>query len=221
MGPFLLFTFRFAGKDKDYWRSFFFGSVGWVTALTVRYVPVHIPLIIFPIRLAVNTFSTTIYYSYTALAAASFETGFRYLFLRRSKNSYLDKNSSFNSKHVFTFGIGWGVGEALIVYSLPMIIILLFSSDPFSSSTIFLGSLERNLAIISHLSLTLIVSCSFVRGKKFLVLATILHFILDFVPIMTLSITENFWITELVVALISIIMILSVYLTRSHLLNFD
>ena len=221
MGPFLLFTFRFAGKDKDYWRSFFFGSVGWVTALTVRYVPVHIPLIIFPIRLAVNTFSTTIYYAYAALAAAIFETGFRYLFLRRSKNSYLDKNSSFNSKHVFTFGIGWGVGEALIVYSLPMIIILLFSSDPFSSSTIFLGSLERNFAIISHLSLTLIVSSSFVRGKKFLVLATILHFILDFVPIMTLSITENFWITELVVALISIIMILSVYLTRSHLLNFD
>nr|AIE92592.1 hypothetical protein [uncultured marine thaumarchaeote AD1000_24_H07] len=221
MGPFLLFTFRFVGKDKDYWRSFFFGGVGWVTALTVRYVPVHIPLIIFPIRLAVNTFSTTIYYAYTALAAAIFETGFRYLFLRRSKNSYLEKNSSFNSKHVFTFGIGWGVGEALIVYSLPMIIILLFSSDPLSSSIIFLGSLERNFAIISHLSLTLIVSSSFVRGKKFLVLATILHFILDFVPIMTLSITENFWITELLLALISIIMILSVYLTRSHSLNFD
>ena len=122
---------------------------------------------------------------------------------------------------MITFGIGWGIGEAIIVYALPIFLILLFSADPISFNTIFLGSLERNLAIVSHLSLTLLVSSSFTKGKKFLIMATFLHFILDFVPIMALNLTENFWITEILMALISMIMLFFVYLTNSHSVNFD
>ena len=77
------------------------------------------------------------------------------------------------------------------------------------------GAVERNIAIIAHISLTFIVLKSVQsrksNRKKFLVLAMFFHFLLNVVAVYSLYLTQNAWISELSAAAFSGLLLLIAY----------
>lgn len=114
-----------------------------------------------------------------AFSAGIFEEGFRFLF-----KSYLLKPVKTDILEAITFGLGHGLAEAIIILG-PFLFTV-----PFQSLT--LGILERILAIILHIGLTVIVWNGFQLNKKikYLIIAIVLHgSVNSLIPI--LSSTEN------------------------------
>ncbi len=140
-----------------------------------------------------------------AFSAGIFEEGFRFIFRR-----FLFKPISFSILDPILFGLGHGLTEASMVL-LPIASILPLKS-------LYLPLLERFLAVILHIGLSLIIWNGFQVNKKYLYLGLtiLLHGLVNsLIPLLTW--TENYiLLIEGSLALIDIFVIIYVYRSKKH-----
>jgi uncharacterized membrane protein YhfC len=121
--------------------------------------------------------------------AGLFEEGIKYGFLRKYP-SFIK-----TLKHALCFGLGWGICEALLIYVLTVLtygflyewLITLISLPPESilAYNFILGAFERNIAIVFHVSATILVALAIWHNRfLFAFLAILTHFLFDFIPIL-------------------------------------
>ena len=110
-----------------------------------------------------------------ALSAGIFEEGFRFIF-----KQFLIKPSKCSFRQPIIFGLGHGITEAII-----LIVPILFYVP---ISQLGLALLERILAIILHVNLTIIVWNGFQKNRRvlYLLIAVILHgFVNSLIPLLS------------------------------------
>lgn len=138
-----------------------------------------------------------------AFSAGVFEEGFRFIFKK-----FLLQPPKTSISQPIIFGLGHGLTEATIVLGPALF------TYPISMLT--MGIIERILAIILHIGLTVIVWNGFVLNKrwKYLIIAIFIHgSINSLIPI--LSSTKNgILLIEGALALLDIFMIIYVYRSR-------
>jgi uncharacterized membrane protein YhfC len=208
IGPFLVMSIYIARGRWSLWKAFLFGWGGWFIALVIRIIPVQLPAAFLASELAANTALLLLYIAFASAMAGLFEEGMRYLFLDQRKQLRA------SWKGLLSFGLGWGVGEAMIIY-VPSIAALPFLAEKLPSFLEILpGAIERNIAILAHIGFTFIVLRSVTgreKGKRFLLLAMFLHFTLNIASASALILTENVWLTEAVAAIITIAILVIAY----------
>lgn len=137
-----------------------------------------------------------------AFSAGIFEESFRFIF-----KNFLLKPIKIGILEPIIFGLGHGLAEALIIL-LPFIFIVPFKS-------LYLAILERLLAIILHIGLTVIIWNGFQLNKryKYLGIAILLHgFVNSLIPI--LSSAKN-WIILMESSLVLIDIFIVIYIYKS------
>ena len=157
--PLFILGFYF-GRNTP--KLLLFGGMGWVLALILRIIPLNL------FQLLVQDLVAVI--GYSAILAGLFEEGMRFWLIKRTKTSDL--------KAGLTFGLGWGIAEALVIY-FPSVLL-----SPTTSSLGLLdllpGVLERYVAVLAHIALTFIVLKA-TSYKEYLVVAVVAHTVLDWV----------------------------------------
>lgn len=149
---------------------------------------------------------------FIALSAGVFEECSRFVFRR-----FLLKGSN-KLNEAISFGLGHGISEALILF-LPALSII-----SISNSQLFLALLERIIAIIFHIGMTIIIWEGFIRGKEYrnLLIAIFSHGLIDFtIPLskylgFSISILYGLWIIADIVLLIYIVKIKKYFGGSSH-----
>lgn len=143
-----------------------------------------------------------------ALSAGVFEEGFRFCFKR-----FALRPVKLGIIEPIIFGLGHGLAEALIIL-LPYIFILPIES-------LYLAILERFLAIILHIGLSIIIWNGFQLNKRYLYLgiAILLHGLINsLIPIFGSS-ENQILIIESSLALIDILIIIYIFKSRKYYLG--
>ncbi len=138
-----------------------------------------------------------------AFSAGIFEEGFRFLFRK-----YLIKEPKFGIIEPIIFGLGHGLTEAFIVLGP-----YLFT---YPLSQLYIGIIERGLAIILHIGLTIIIWNGFELSKKYryLIIAVGLHgFVNSLIPIIGFS---NVLLIEGALGLVDILIILYAFKSKKY-----
>ncbi|MCS7099331.1 MAG: YhfC family glutamic-type intramembrane protease [Sulfolobales archaeon] len=174
---------RTAGRSAGAWVAAALGGGGWLLALSAR-----IPLLVV-VRLPQG-----LYEYFASFAAGVFEETVRFFLLRAG---FTGERSS---RVVLSFGIGWGLAEALLVYSIPAA--LYGFTQTYSWVDLLPGALERNSAIVIHVSLTLLLSRGIGR-LSLLAASVLLHSALNSAAVAALHTLRNVWLVELVIAVLS------------------
>jgi len=193
--PALALTIILVRGKGSLWKIFLFGWAGWLLALVIRIIPVQLPQQLFAPQLESEGMLLLLFLAYASVMAGIFEEGIRYFILKRRPKLMA------NTSSILSFGLGWGIGEAIIIYVPAIVSLPLLGSSVPTLLEILPGALERNLAIITHLALTLIVIKGISKGKIYLVLAMTLHFLVNLVGVTTITLTGNAWFSELTLAL--------------------
>ena len=165
---FALFIY-FARTKGSMWLAFILGGAGWLGALLLRLLPVQFPLVIYGQGFASNL----LYFGYTSLLAGLFEEGIRYICIKKASFTREDHS------HVLSFGLGWGFLEAVFIYVLNVLIILVLMPE-LTFMELLPGAIERNVAVLLHSALSFLVLCA-LKIKRFLVLAVGLHAVVDMI----------------------------------------
>lgn len=132
---------------------------------------------------------------FLALSAGVFEEVFRYIFkqflIRPKKSVFLQP---------ILFGLGHGCMEVLVLF-IPNI------SQMITRGTLLMAIIERLIAIIGHIFLTVIVWNGFQREKRaqYLILAILVHGLLNSMAVIALSLGLNIWMTEGLLALFDVV----------------
>ena len=209
IGPGIIATLFLYKRNRNVLVPFLFGWGGWFIALLARLVPLQVPALFLAEQLASSTTVMLIYVAYASILAGIFEEGFRYLFLDQRKE-IRKKTSS-----LLSFGLGWGVGEAILLYVPAVLALPFFAETAPSFLEILPGALERNIAITFHLSATLIIfralSSKGIARKKYLLLAVLAHSILNIVSVYSLVLTRNVWLSESLALLSTSLVALAAY----------
>jgi uncharacterized membrane protein YhfC len=127
-----------------------------------------------------------------ALLAGLFEEGIKFVFVKKYP-SYIK-----TVKHALCFGLGWGICEALLLYVLTvltygflyewLITIITLPPESYLYYSFTLGAFERNIAIVFHVSATILVALAVWHSRiLFALLAILAHFLFDFIPIMMMQ----------------------------------
>ena len=130
---------------------------------------------------AVTVFSQTnalLFYALVALSAGIFEEGFRFLF----KTTLLRPAKAPFSQPIL-FGLGHGLAEAAFILIFALL-------QGYTLGDLWLGIIERFLAVICQVCMTVIVFNGFQIGRRWLYLlfAVLVHGLVDFIlPLMTLA----------------------------------
>lgn len=143
-----------------------------------------------------------------AFSAGIFEEGFRFVF-----RSYISKPVKLGILEPIIFGLGHGLAEAFILLG-PVIFRVPLSS-------LYVGILERFLAIILHIGLTVIIWNGFQLNKKYryLGIAILVHGLVNsLIPILSFS---QYWIIliESSLAIIDICIIIYIYKSKKYYLR--
>ncbi len=143
-----------------------------------------------------------------AFSAGIFEEGFRFIF-----RSFISKPVKLGILEPIIFGLGHGLAEAFILLG-PVIFRVPLSS-------LYVGILERFLAIILHIGLTVIIWNGFQLNKKYryLGIAILVHGLVNsLIPILSFS---QYWIIliESSLAIIDICIIIYIYKSRKYYLR--
>ncbi|MCE7737715.1 MAG: YhfC family intramembrane metalloprotease, partial [Candidatus Heimdallarchaeota archaeon] len=173
-------------EKKIFGKVFFLGTLGWLVAFAVRIVPLQLVQLNF-MELAgadLSDLDSLAEYQFEfsvmiwgPIFAGIFEAVTRYLFFRQSINCRRDTKLT-----PVIFGLGWGVGEAVIV------MILLFVNNYFVDPNVEIplldllpGLIERLSATILHISLSMIIFYAIYEKlpKISLFLGILLHFLFD------------------------------------------
>jgi len=200
-----LFTYLARWK-KSMWLSFATGAAGWTLAL------IRVPIL----QVLGNAFlrnwivsagavtATYISIGVSSISAGVFEEGVRYLLLKKIQLIQKD------SKHILSMGIGWGFGEAVLIYTVNVVsaVYLRGLSPPYTS--LLFGALERNIAIALHVGLTFMIWRA-EADVRFLPVAMGIHFFIDFIGVSLFVSTGNIWATYCVAIALDFVLILLAY----------
>jgi uncharacterized membrane protein YhfC len=189
---FLIFLYiaRFKGSM---WLSAILGGVFWLLALLAR-TPILVALEFWGLTItpAFYVVYVTIMIFLGAFMAGLFEEGIKYGFLKKVPR-FID-----TVKHALSFGLGWGLCEALLLYVLTVLLygflydwlitIITLPPEPVLILNFIAGAVERNIAILFHVSATIIVALAVWHHRSlFAWLAILAHFLFDFIPILLLQ----------------------------------
>lgn len=141
-----------------------------------------------------------------SFSAGVFEEGFRFIFrkylVRPRQPSYLQP---------IIFGLGHGLMEALIILvpSLGLVI---------SGETMTLALVERLIAIVVHISLSVLVWNGFIKDRKYLYLglAILAHGLVNTVALTSLSLGLNLWLVEGILAVFAILGVIYVIYSKRY-----
>ena len=185
-----LYIARFKGSM---WLSALLGGVFWLVALLAR-TPILFVLELWGLTItpAFYVLFVTIVIFMGALMAGLFEEGIKYGFLKKFP-SFVK-----TVKHALCFGLGWGLSEALLVYVLTvltygflyewLITIITLPPEFYLYFSFILGAFERNIAIVYHVSATILVALAVWHRRFFFAfLAILTHFLFDFIPLILLQ----------------------------------
>lgn len=140
-----------------------------------------------------------------ALSAGVFEESFRFLF-----KQFLIKPSKCIFSQPIIFGLGHGIAEALII------LVPALSLVPISQ--LGLATLERVLAIILHVNLTIIVWNGFQKNQRvlYLLIAVVIHgFVDSLIPVLS-RFSNPIILIEGALAVIDILLIVYCYNSRKY-----
>ncbi|MEX0568154.1 MAG: YhfC family glutamic-type intramembrane protease [Candidatus Njordarchaeota archaeon] len=175
IGPWLVYFIYYSKLHSEFVKIFIMGGVGWYAALMLR-LPIILVMSFYFDMLTIGIIS--------AICAGIFEETIRYFFAKQ----FIEKEI-INGK-VMSLGVGWGLGEAFLVFALNMIVIAIIVTNKIEIPTLqipspedlfimgLIGAVERIVATMLHVTLTLFVVRS-LKNKKFLYYAIIYHTIVD------------------------------------------
>ena len=185
-----LYIARFKGSM---WLSAIIGGCFWLIALLAR-TPILVGLEFWAL-----TIPPAFYVAFAAmmiflgaLMAGLFEEGIKYGFLKKAPR-FID-----TVKHALCFGLGWGLCEALLLYVLTVLLygflyewlitIVTLPPEPVLILNFMAGAVERNIAIVFHVSATIIVALAVWHHRFFFAgVAILAHFLFDFIPLILLQ----------------------------------
>lgn len=202
---FVLFVYLARGKGAM-WLVVLIGSVGW----TVAYVRVPIlqwlgqAFLNSWIRSTGTQIAPYVTIAVNALFAGLFEEGIRYGLVKSIQRTRSDLG------RIFSFGLGWGFAEALVIYALPIVLPAYFGGGSISLSNLLLGAVERNMAIVIHLGLTFIIFRA-TTNVAFLFAAIGTHFAVNFVGLSLYTLTGNVWVTYVITLVVAFILMIYLY----------
>jgi len=133
---------------------------------------------------------------YVAVAAASsilagvFEEPARYFLLKH----VLKGKENVNVNTLVSFGLGWGLTEALIIYVFQAAYVGLALNVDWVR--LVPGALERNIATLFHIALTFVAVYVIIKGLRFITVPISLHALANLYAVFLLQLTKNPWIIE-------------------------
>jgi len=171
--------------------AFMLGFAGWVAALLARLPLLQVPLWLYGEGVAV----APLYLVYASLLAGVFEEGVRFLAVWKVDFVRSDWRS------LLSFGLGWGLVEALLLYALSAWVAVYVFRVGVGFEELLAGAVERNLAVLIHVSLSFVVFRALAR-RMWLLVAVAVHALVDVAATFSLRVFGlGLWGTEGVVAL--------------------
>lgn len=146
--------------------------VMWLAALLLRLLPLQIP----PSVCGPVVISNITYLAYSSSLAGIFEEGTRYVLFRKIKRIRVDW------RHVLCFGLGWGFGEALLLYAAAIVSAVYISQLQLTFLEMLPGAIERNSTVALHIGWTFIVFKALTE-RRFVFVAIALHAAIDFIAV--------------------------------------
>lgn len=145
-----------------------------------------------------------------AFSASVFEEGFRFLFKR-----FLLRPDRCGISQPIIFGLGHGIAEAVMILAPAL--------AAFPVSQLGLAFLERGLAVILHVALTVIVWNGFQRKRKILCLLTAIGihgFVNSLIPLLTLTpLPDYVLLLEGAFAVIDILLVVYIFYSKRYYLG--
>ena len=199
--PWSLYFIYYSKLKTKHIEMFIVGAVGWLVALLLR----------LPILTLVNqTGNLWLIIFISPLLAGVFEESVRFLLIRKTI-----KPESLVG-FVLSFGIGWGIGEILVLHTLSLVnlmIIIAFNISvpgmpplPSPDQLFYLGLLgcyERWIAVAAHVAFTLIIIRAVPRRYTYLLAAVFGHFLLDFGVVIVLYLVKNVVLVEVAATILT------------------
>ena len=142
-----------------------------------------------------------------ALSAGLFEEIGRYLIMKKwlSKGSFME---------VFTFGVGHGGIESIMIVGLGVMLSDVSSVDDFS---LIMGGVERVFAMCMHLAFTFLVYTQISKRQKYgLVLSILAHTFVNFIAVYLMSLGFGILTVEFSLFVMAVIAIIYVLHERSR-----
>ena len=193
-------------KDKSWAKALLLG----VTTFLVFQVFTRIPLLQLVLANQVwyilFTYKFPILYIFLlSLSAGLFEEIGRYLVMKK----WLKKA---NFMHVFSFGIGHGGIEAILLVGLGVLLMDVSSVNDFS---LIMGGVERVFALCMHLAFSYMVYAQVSkRHKQGLVLAILSHTVVNFIAVYAMSLGYGILVVESILFVMASLAI--VYVVRER-----
>lgn len=142
-----------------------------------------------------------------ALSAGLFEEIGRYLIMKKwlSKGSFME---------VFTFGIGHGGIESILIVGLGVMLSDVSSVDDFS---LIMGGVERVFAMCMHVAFTFLVYTQISKRQKYgLVLSILAHTFVNFIAVYLMSLGYGILTVEISLLVMAVIAVIYVLRERSR-----
>lgn len=196
---FALFVYLARAK-KSIWLVFVIAAVGWWVALFLRQPILRAILPWISTAFGGALASPFVYLGVSSLFAGLFEEGIRYGLMKKIQRTRADL------RHALSFGLGWGFGEAVVIYAVAVVSLVYLQGVPVPFTSLFLGALERNMATAIHVGLTFLIFRA-VTDVRFLFVAMGTHFMIDFVGISLLLLTGIVWATYGFALIIAVILL--------------
>jgi len=144
----------------------------------------------------------------SSILAGVFEEPVRFVLLK-----YVSKEIKLGTRELISFGLGWGLVEALIIYVLQAIFLQYGLGVEWYK--LLPGAIERNIAALFHTALTFIAAWVLVKGVKYIMIPISLHALANIYATLMLQVTKDPWIIEGFIGLLfvplSVILILIVH----------
>ncbi len=183
--PTLAVLIVIARKYVKLWLTALLGGGGWLTALLLRQ-----PLLLMFAGIGIS-------YAYIAsLLAGIFEECLRLTLLRVGFIRELSVRGA------LSLGLGWGLVESLIIYLIPAYVAGVTMS--YSWLDLLPGAIERNSAVMIHVSLSLLLSRD-VKDLRLLIIAIVLHTLVNSVAVTSLMLLKDVWLVEGLIALMTLL----------------
>ncbi len=142
-----------------------------------------------------------------SLFAGLFEEGIRYGLVKKIRRTRVD------FRHVLSFGLGWGFGEAVLMYAIAIVSATYFQELFIPLSSVLLGALERTITMVIHVGLTFLIFRA-MTAPRVLFVAIGAHFVVNFLGVSLYFLTGNVWTTYVVALAVAIILAGYVYTSR-------
>jgi len=186
--PSLLTLVLICRVDFRKWVLAILGGGGWFIALIGR-----LGLLAFISKTVKEYLATGLS---SSILAGLFEETARYLLIKH----VFRKNEVWSSKHLASFGLGWGLIEAILIYvSQALYLGYVLQVEWFN---LIPGAIERNIAVLFHVALTFLMAYIIRKGKFILILVPItLHAVSNIYVVTVFNFVKNLWFTELLILL--------------------